>query len=153
MRNPNVRIVLILLVLVAAIAAAGLVMTRGTVVPAPQTTGSGISITPEIPKLDTEPEAYLRVQVDAEVLPLIPLTDGGEYTVTQPTGETNIIHTTAQGAVMHFSTCKNQSCIQQGEVSLANRDMRVLGSMIVCLPNKVVLELLTPDEIQLEGTK
>ena len=153
MRNPNVRIVLILLVLVAAIAAAGLVMTRGTVIPAPQTTGSGVSITPEIPKPDKEPMAYLRVQVDAEVLPLIPLAEGGEYTVTQPTGETNIIHTTAQGAVMHFSTCKNQSCIQQGEVSLDNRDMRVLGSMIVCLPNKVVVELLTPDEIQLEGTK
>lgn len=153
MRNPNVRIVLIVLVLVAVIAAAGLVMTRGAVVMPPQTTGSGVSITPDIPKPDTEPEAYLRVQVDAEVLPLIPLTDGGEYTVTQPTGETNIIHTTAQGAVMHFSTCKNQSCIQQGEVSLENRDMRVMGGLIVCLPNKVILELLTPDEIQLEGTK
>lgn len=147
MRNPNVRILLILLVLIALVAAAGLVMTRGAVIPAPQTTSGGVTITPEIPKPDAEPLAYLRVQVDDEALPLIPLADGGEYTITQPTGETNVIHTTAQGAVMHFSTCKNQSCIQQGEVSLDNRDMRVMGSMIVCLPNKVVLELFTPDEL------
>ena len=48
---------------------------------------------------------------------------------------------------MEKSTCENQDCVNQGLVTLENRDARVLYNMIVCLPNQVMLELYTYDEI------
>ena len=51
---------------------------------------------------------------------------------------------------MLSSTCKNQQCIHQGVVSLANRDSRALYNQIICLPNQVILELLTPEEAAAE---
>ena len=62
-----------------------------------------------------------------------------------------MVSVTARGAVMQFSTCDNQSCVQQGEVTLDNRDSRVLGNMIICLPNEVILEVLTPEEAGMEA--
>ena len=38
--------------------------------------------------------------------------------------------------------------MEQGEVSLSNREERLLGNMIICLPNNVTLELLTPAEAE-----
>ena len=137
MRNPNVRILVIAVVLIAAVAAAGLLMQ-----------GAGENA---IPEANENTRAYLRVQAGSEIWPLIPLTDGGEYVVEQDNGCKNVIHTTQDSIVMHFSTCDNQNCIHQGVVSVDNRAGRVLGGMIVCLPNEVVLELLTPDEVQ-EGS-
>ncbi len=129
MRNANVRILLIALVLVAAVGAAGFLMAR---------TGGDAG--------EDAVRGYLRVQVDSEARPLIPLTEGGTHVIEQEDGSKNVIHTTADGALMAFSTCHNQNCVQQGEVTLANRQSRALGSLIVCLPNKVLVELLTPEE-------
>jgi len=136
LKNPNVRIVVIALALAAAVALAALLVKPGGEIVPPDAQGEGREL----------PKAYLRVQVGSEVLPLLPLTDGGEYEVDQGNGRVNVIHTTATGAVMHSSTCDNQSCVEQGEVTLDNRDSRVLAGLIICLPNEVVLELLTPEE-------
>lgn len=131
MRNQNVRILLIVFVLIAAVAAAGLLLAPRNETAAPS---------------NAEVQGYLRVQVGDEIRPLIPLADGGEYTIDQGSGLVNVIHTTADSIVMHSSTCDNQSCVEQGVVSLANRQDRVLGSLIICLPNEVILELVTPEE-------
>ena len=48
---------------------------------------------------------------------------------------------------MKSSPCDNQDCVKQGEVTLANKDERILSNMIICLPNQVVLELYTPEEL------
>jgi hypothetical protein len=48
---------------------------------------------------------------------------------------------------MEDSTCENHDCVDQGEVTLENRKDRILGNMIICLPNQVTLQLLTPDEV------
>ncbi len=42
---------------------------------------------------------------------------------------------------MDYSSCENQLCVQQGSVSAKNRFFRALGSQIVCLPNRVMIEL------------
>ena len=41
--------------------------------------------------------------------------------------------------------------MQQVEVTLENRDSRVLANMIICLPNEVILEVLTPAEAGMEA--
>ena len=149
MKNPNVRILLIAAVLIVLAAAAGLFFSHGGGLSASDALppDGSTRIEPAAPAANADTQAYLRIQVGGTTWPDIPLTDGGVYTVTQPEkGAVNVIHTTATGAVMHSSTCKNQHCVQQGEVSLANRETRVMGSLIVCLPNEVLLELLTPQE-------
>jgi len=47
---------------------------------------------------------------------------------------------------MAESSCDNQDCIYQGTVTLENKKERVLQNMILCLPNEVILELLTEEE-------
>ena len=136
MKNKNVLVLCIVIAVIAAVGAAGYFATRSPAGEPPQQPA----------------KAYVRVQVGYDVWPLIPLVDGGEHTVEQSSGAVNIIHTTQDSVWMHSSTCQNQDCVQQGTVSLDNRATRVLGSLIVCLPNEVILELLTPEEAgALEG--
>lgn len=58
----------------------------------------------------------------------------------------NVIHLTPDGVWMEDANCANHDCMDQGEVTLDNIDERVLGNMIICLPNQVVLQLYTPQE-------
>lgn len=59
----------------------------------------------------------------------------------------NVIHLTPDGVYMEDSTCKNHDCVGQGEVTLENISERILGNMIICLPNQVTLQLYTPEEL------
>lgn len=83
----------------------------------------------------------------------LPLPEEGEvsYPIRQilPDGSEaeNVIHLTPDGVYMEDSTCANHDCIQQGTVTLENRDERILSNMIICLPNQVTLQLFTPEEL------
>ncbi len=138
MRNPNGKILAAALVLIVLVAAAGLLMSRSLQSP--------VASSPE-----GAAQAWLRIQVKDQVWEAIPMADGGEYVIDQADGKTNVVRTTATGAVMHSSTCDNQSCVEQGEVTLENRGSRVLANMIICLPNEVILEVLTPEEAGMEA--
>ena len=59
----------------------------------------------------------------------------------------NVIHLTPDGVYMEDSTCENHDCVEQGEVTLENREERILSNMIICLPNQVWLQLFTPEEV------
>jgi len=149
MKNANVRVLVIVFALIVLVAAAAGITSAVQTDKTPNATGERVTITPAIPEKTKDTQAYLRIQVGDEIWPPIPLTDGGEYTVSQhDNGAKNIIRTTKEGAVMHFSTCDNQNCVQQGEVTLSNLDFRAMGNLIVCLPNQVVLELLNAGEVQ-----
>ena len=58
----------------------------------------------------------------------------------------NVIHLTPEGVYMEDASCANHDCVGQGEVTLDNISERILGNMIICLPNQVVLQLYTPEE-------
>ena len=83
----------------------------------------------------------------------LPLPEEGEvsYPVRQllPNGTEaiNTIHLTPEGVYMEDSTCEGHDCVQQGEVTLDNRTERILGNMIICLPNQVTLQLYTSEEL------
>ncbi len=83
----------------------------------------------------------------------LPLPEEGEvsYPLRQllPNGTeaVNTIHLTPEGVYMEDSTCEGHDCVQQGEVTLDNRVERILGNMIICLPNQVTLQLYTPEEL------
>ena len=72
--------------------------------------------------------------------PLVQQRTDGSITV-------NLLHITDHGVYMKESTCENQDCVYQGEVTLENRESRILSNMIICLPNQVMLSLYTPEEL------
>lgn len=61
-------------------------------------------------------------------------------------GEENEIAFTNDGFYMVHSNCKNQNCIEQGKVTIGNFGTRALGQRIICLPNRVIVELVLTDE-------
>ena len=131
--------------------------------PVTVTSPSGETSTP-VPEDSEEPQAtfdpstikaWLLVTAGSITYQPIPLIEEGEYSVIQEeTGAENVIHVTTESVDMKSSTCENQDCVKQGVVSLDNRDSRLLGNMIICLPNQVTLELYTTEELiqMLSGT-
>lgn len=59
----------------------------------------------------------------------------------------NVIRLSTEGVVMHSSTCDNQACVEQGWVTLENKDKRVLQNMILCLPHEISIELYSQEEM------
>ena len=94
-----------------------------------------------------EAEAYLVVTSQGMVYEPFPLQQGGRLTLRQPDGKVNVVEVTRDSIRMVESTCENQDCVEQGVVTLENRETRVLTNMIICLPNDVALELYTQEEV------
>ena len=105
------------------------------------------------PEATPEPaRGYVLVQT-ATQMGWLPLPDEGEVSyplrqvMSDGTETENVIHLTPDGVYMEDSTCENHDCVQQGEVTLDNKADRILGNMIICLPNQVMLSLYTPEEV------
>jgi len=122
-------IVIAVLVLVIAVAGVIAVMQRKQLADVPQDT-----------------TAYLVVTVAGQMYEPIKLEEEGRYSIKR--GDmVNEVAVTKDSVTMHASTCDNQDCVLQGTVSLENRADRVLQNMIICLPNEVVLEIYTEEEV------
>lgn len=114
----------------------------------PATSTPEAAATPEItatPDL-TQVEAFLVVTVGDKTYQPIPLTEEGYYRLRHDDC-INIVHVTPTSINMHEANCENQDCVEQGEVTLENKDTRILGNMIICLPNQVTLQLYSRDEL------
>jgi hypothetical protein len=124
------------LLVIAGVLAAALLLLAATIILRPP---SGVL------------EDTIIITVDGKEYARIPLSAPQTVTVDQGDGRVNVVEISDRGAVMHSSTCDNQSCVEQGWVTLENRESRVLGNLIICLPNEVVLEVLTPEEAGMEA--
>ena len=136
--------------LLAALCALLCLMLTGCELPDPAEVEAELSAT-KAPVAEADAQtpvrAYLLVTVADSIYQPIPLTEPGRYTVRR--GECiNVIEVTEDSVRMAESTCDNQDCIYQGTVTLENKDSRVLQNMILCLPNEVILELYTYDELK-----
>ena len=155
MRNKNTWILLSAVVLMLALLAAsrlfagpGTVVTDSAPTMAPSTAPSQAASEGE-DAAAVSVRAYLLVTVGGVAYQPLPLTQEGDYTITQKaTGAENVIHVSETGVYMKSSTCENHDCVQQGEVTLDNKDARILGNMIICLPNQVTLELYSDQELR-----
>lgn len=82
----------------------------------------------------------------------VPLGPARQIEVRQDNGDWNVIEIDWNGIRMVESSCKNQLCVQQGAVTVDNWRYRSLGRSIICLPNRVIVELTVENaqQIQLE---
>lgn len=105
----------------------------------------------DVPEATATPDlsqvkAFLVVTVGDKTNQPIPLTEEGYYRFRH--GDCiNIVHVTPTSIDMHEANCDNQDCVEQGEVTLENKDTRILGNRIICLPNQVTLQLYSRDEL------
>lgn len=98
-----------------------------------------------------QPAGYVRVTTAAQS-GWLPLPTEGEQVfplsqlLPDGTEALNVIHLLPDGVYMEDATCENHDCVDQGTVTLENRQERILSNMIICLPNQVVLELYSAEE-------
>ena len=69
-----------------------------------------------------------------------------DITVTGENGETNVIAFTENGVYMKSASCHNQLCIEQGHLTTENYASRFYRNEIICLPNRVTVELVLTSE-------
>ncbi len=87
----------------------------------------------------------VEIRVDGEVYATLPLNETRTFQIDQADGRRNVLEIGPRGVRMIESTCKNQLCLGQGEVTQDNWTRRALGRAIVCLPNRVLVELALSD--------
>ena len=72
----------------------------------------------------------------------IPMDRNKVITVRQSDGKENKVHITPEKVYMEHSTCENQDCVGQGEITLENYKTRILSTFVICLPNAVTIEMV-----------
>ena len=98
-----------------------------------------------------EATGQMNVYVNGAIYRTVDLQPGKDFEVRQEDGSVNVIRMTENGFYMLSSTCHNQLCIQQGEANAENWNLRSLGTHVICLPNRVDVELvLTEDKTVLD---
>lgn len=91
---------------------------------------------------NTHAAGFVRIWVDGSVYREIPLGKAQDIAILQENGCENILHLTENGFFMQSANCSNQLCIGQGEVNGDNYPLRSLGTHVLCLPNRVDVELV-----------
>ena len=86
-------------------------------------------------------EDMVIIAIDGKEYARIPLSQPQTVTVEQENGCVNVIEVSDHGAVMVSSTCDNQLCVKMGEVTVENWEFRPNQQFIICLPNRVSVEL------------
>ncbi len=92
------------------------------------------------PRPEVEEDTVI-ISVDGKEYRRIPLSSPQTVTVEQDNGCVNVVEITERGAVMLSSTCENQLCVDMGEVTVENWPYRPNQQFIICLPNRVSIEL------------
>ena len=99
------------------------------------------------------PAGYVRVSTATQAgwLPL-PVDGDTTFPLVQfkldGTQSLNLIHLTPNGVYMEDANCEGHDCVNQGEVTLENREERILWNMVICLPHQLSAELITREEAE-----
>ena len=82
----------------------------------------------------------------------LPEEEAYSFTVKRTTADgtemSNTITITPEGVYVSEADCDNQDCVDEGMVTLENKETRVLGNAILCLPHQLLVELFTTEEMQ-----
>ncbi len=85
----------------------------------------------------------LRVYITLDGKPLLDLPFAEVHTVriVQPDGGENTVTMTGSSVYMTEANCEGQDCVQMGEVTRENLEVRVMGGFIICLPHRISVEV------------
>ena len=85
----------------------------------------------------------LRVYVTLDGAPLIdlPFSEAHTLSIRQADGSENTVVLTGATVYMESANCENQDCVDMGEVTRENLELRVMGGFIICLPHRISVEV------------
>lgn len=94
-------------------------------------------------------ESYLVVWVDDyfQPVPLLQKYAGRLLRIARTETDFNVVEIGRNSFEMHEASCPDQVCVTEGEVTLANRQERILGDYVICMPNAVVLEMQSAQQM------
>ena len=81
------------------------------------------------------------ITLDGAALIELPFSQPRTVTVEQPGIGENTVALTGGSVYMSHADCDNQDCVNMGEVTAENLELRVMGGFIVCLPHKLSVEV------------
>ena len=100
-----------------------------------------LAVTQLLPKTQADVDCVV-ITVENEEYARVPLSEPQTITIRQENGAVNVVEVTENGMRMVSSTCQNQTCVNQGHVTLQNWELKQQQQFIYCLPNRVILELV-----------
>lgn len=105
----------------------------------------GIYLWQQLQLKNTSATDLVRIWVNGQMHSEYPLGINKDITIYQTNGCENVIHIGKNGFHMLRSNCPNHLCIDQGEVTKDNYAGRHHINHILCLPNRVDVELVLTD--------
>lgn len=87
-----------------------------------------------------------KILVGSYVYKEVSLDEDQVIEVDQGNGVVNHVEVKDGAIYMADSSCPDQQCVGQGEITMDNYEERVLRNWIICLPNQVTIELQLEDE-------
>ncbi len=84
---------------------------------------------------------YADIFVDDKLYEAVPLNKDTVITVDQGDGKVNYIEVKDGSIFMADSTCADHLCVNQGAMNPKNYEIRPMFNWIICLPNRVTVEL------------
>lgn len=84
----------------------------------------------------------IRVYLNGELYAESSIFQDRVIVVEQPGGERNELVIADGRAWMRTASCKNQDCVHQSPLTAQGDGLRPLGDWIICLPNRVSVELV-----------
>lgn len=89
---------------------------------------------------------YADIYVEDMLYEAVPLNEDTVITVDQGDGKINYVEVKDGTICMADSTCPDHLCVTQGAMSPDNYENRPMLNWIICLPNKVTVELRIEQE-------
>lgn len=81
------------------------------------------------------------IWLGGDLMASFPFEEAHTIVIRQADGSENTVRMTGSAVYMEDATCQNHDCVQMGEVTMENIEMRVMGGFIVCLPQRVTVEV------------
>ena len=84
--------------------------------------------------------------MDGRLYTTAPIRAGERIEIRQDNGHVNVVRMTENGFYMESADCDNQDCVHMGTVTRENWKQRILGTHVICLPNRVDVQLLAEED-------
>ncbi len=83
----------------------------------------------------------VNIYVDGALYASVPLQEARDVLILR--GEKrNVVSVDEAGVWMAEASCPDHTCVKQGKLTPENMNLRALGNRIICLPNRVTVELV-----------
>ena len=81
------------------------------------------------------------ITLNGEALLDLPFSEAHTVSIMLPDGGKNTLIMTGSSVFMTEANCDGQDCVQMGEVTRENLEVRVMGGFIICLPHRISIEV------------